>query len=252
MTLAVATTPQSPRRFFVWMAVALALFVLWGFGPSYFLRPFLYTRDISWVVHVHALVYIGWISLFLVQSMLVARERTDLHRRLGSFGVVWGALVVVVGISTVFATMQPQMRASWETVHGPVASFLWLAWSNAGNPIMFGILFASAIALRRRAQAHKRLMLLACLSLMNAPMARAFDDLGVPIVLGPFGFASPNSPLAKYGPMLIPQGFMNVILLPFFVALVVFDLVKTGRVHPATIAGGFVLFFFQFLAHVLQ
>ena len=45
---------------------------------------------------------------------------------------------------------------------------------------------------------------------------------------------------------------MNVILLPFFVALVVYDLVTTKRVHPATIAGGLVLFFFQFLAHALQ
>jgi hypothetical protein len=122
------------------MAVGLALAVLWGFGPTYFLRPFLHTRDISWVVHVHAFVYIGWISLFLVQATLVARDRTDLHRRLGAVGVVWGALVVVVGISTV----------------------------------------------------------------------------------------------------------------PFFVALVAYDLVTTKRVHPATIAGGSVLFFFQFLASVLQ
>jgi hypothetical protein len=95
-------------------------------------------------------------------------------------------------------------------------------------------------------------MLLACLTLMNAPLARALDDLGTPIVLGPFGFTSPNSPLTKYGPLFIPQGFMNLVLLPFFVALVVYDLVTTKRVHPATIAGGFVLFFFQFLAHALQ
>jgi hypothetical protein len=252
MTLAVSVASQSPRRFFVWMAVALALGVLWGFGPTYFLRPFLHTRDISWVVHVHALVYIGWISLFLVQATLVARNRTDLHRQLGVVGAVWGALVVVVGIWAVFATMRPQIRESWDAVHGVWASSLWLAWSNAGNPIMFGLLFAPAVALRRRVQAHKRLMLLACLTLMNAPMARAFDDLGAPIVLGPFGFTSPNSPLAKYGPLFIPQGFMNVILLPFFVALVAYDLATTKRVHPATIVGGLVLFFFQFLASVLQ
>jgi len=151
------------------------------------------TRDIAWVVHVHAIVYIGWISLFLVQSTLIAKSRTDLHRQLGVFGAFWGALVVIVGIWTVFATMRPQIREGWNAAHGPVESLLWLAWSNAGNPIMFGLLFAPAIALRRRAQAHKRLMLLACLALMNAPLARALDDLGSPIVLGPFGFASPNS-----------------------------------------------------------
>lgn len=168
---------------------------------------------------------------------------------MGVVGAVWGALVVVWAV---FATMRPQIRESWDAVHGVWPSFLWLAWSNAGNAIIFGLLFAPAVLLRKRPQAHKRLMLLACLTLTNAPMARALDDLGLPIVLGPFGFTTPNSPLAKYGPMFIPQGFMNVILLPFFVALVVFDLVKTGRVHPATIAGGLVLFFFQFLASALQ
>jgi hypothetical protein len=35
-------------------------------------------------------VYIGWISLFVVQATLVARNRTDLHRQLGAVGVVWG------------------------------------------------------------------------------------------------------------------------------------------------------------------
>jgi len=252
LTFAVDAGVERPRRFFLWIAVALALCVLWGFGPTYFLRPFLYTRDIAWVVHVHAVVYIGWISLFLVQSTLIAKSRTDLHRQLGVFGAFWGALVVIVGIWTVFATMRPQIREGWDAAHGPVASLLWLAWSNAGNPIMFGLLFAPAIALRRRAQAHKRLMLLACLALMNAPLARALDDLGSPIVLGPFGFASPNSLLQKYGSLFIPQGFMNLVLLPFFVALVVFDIKTTKRVHPATIVGGLVLFFFQPLAGVLQ
>jgi hypothetical protein len=252
VSLAVETAPRNTRTFFVWTALALAIFVLWGFGPTYFLRPFIHTRDIAWITHVHAIVYLGWIALFVVQATLVARDRTDLHRRLGVLGAVWGALVVVVGIWTVFATMRPQIREGWDAVHGPVASFLWLAWSNAGNPIMFGLLFAPAIALRRRPQAHKRLMLLACLTLMNAPMARALDDLGTPLVLGPFGFSSPNSPFVKYGPLFIPQGFMNLILLPFFVALVVFDLKGTKRVHPATIAGGLVLFFFQPLAGVLQ
>jgi len=251
VSIYVEHAPQSRRRFFVWMSVALAVAVLWGFGPTYFLRAFIHTRDLASFVHVHAVIYISWIALFVVQSALVARHRTDVHRRLGVAGVVLGIAVVVAGIVVTLVTLPPARRDAWEAVHGPIASFLWLARGNAGNPMMFGLLFASAIALRRRPQAHKRLMLLACLALMNAPLARAFDDLGWPIHLAPFGFEASNSPFLLATPFLVPRGFINLIVLPFFAALVGYDLVKTRRLHPATLCGGLVLFLFTPVAILL-
>ena len=252
MSIAVEYAPPRRHRFFLWMAVALVIGVLWGFGPTYFLRPFIHTRDISWIVHVHVLIYVGWIALFVVQATLVAKHRTDIHRRLGAVGVVWAVAVVTAGIVVVLAALPPPARAAWNAVHGPIASFLWLARTVAADPMTFGLLFAAAIALRRHSQAHKRLMLLACVAIMFAALARAFDDLGWPIVLGPFGFESPNSPFVLLGPLLSPYGFSNLIpLLPLFVALVAYDLVKTKRVHPATLCGGLLLFLFRPLAILL-
>jgi hypothetical protein len=241
--------PPRPR-FFYWMAVAFAVGVLWGFGPTYFLRPFIHTRDISWIVHIHALVYIGWIVLFIVQTTLVARHRTDLHRRLGAFGILWAVAVVTAGIVVVLAGLSPTKRDAWNAAHGMTASVLWLARNTtASDPMAFGLLFAAAIVLRRYVQAHKRLMLLAGLAIMFAALARAFDDLGWPIVLGPFGFESPNSPMLRLGTPLARYGFGNLVpLAPFFIALVAYDLVKLNRVHPATIAGGLVVFLLRPLA----
>jgi len=254
LSVAIESAPQRRQTFFLWVAVAFAIAVLWGFGPTYFLRPFLHTRDISWIVHVHALIYIGWIVLFVVQATLVARHKVDLHRRLGVLGVVWGIAVVVAGFAVTLTSLQtPGPRHdAWNAIHGPAASLLWLTRINTGDPMAFGLLFVGAIALRRHSQAHKRLMLLACLALMLAAVARALDDVGWPIYLGPFGFESPNSVFRFLNtPFLSAHGLNNLVLLPFFAALVAYDLFKTRRVHPATIAGGLVVFLLRPFAVLL-
>jgi hypothetical protein len=116
----------------------------------------------------------------------------------------------------------------------------------------FGLLFAGAIALRRHPDAHKRLMLLACLALMLAAVAGALDDIGWPIRLGPFGFEAPNGPYRWLStPFVSAHGLNNLMLLPFFAALVWYDLATLRRVHPATIVGGLVVFLLRPLAVLL-
>lgn len=246
MSIATGTVVDRRRGFFVYMALALAITVLWGFASTYFLRSFLTTRDLSVLVHAHGLVFSGWIALFVTQTVLVARHRTDIHQRLGFAGIMLAAAVVGLGVAADIASLRPAQRAAWEAVGGPMASFAWLASRNAGNPMIFGLLFAAAVFVRRRSEAHKRLMLLACLALMNAPVARILDELGWPIVLTPFGFVAPgnffNQALA---PLLAPFRLINLIVLPFFLGLVLYDFGKTKRLHRATLAGGLVLFLFQ-------
>jgi hypothetical protein len=89
MRTAISRPSDRGRLFFPWMAVALAAAVLWGFAPTYFLRAFITTRDLSLLLHVHGLVFTCWIALFIAQTTLVAKHRMDIHRQLGRLASFW-------------------------------------------------------------------------------------------------------------------------------------------------------------------
>jgi hypothetical protein len=245
MSVAMPRATNRCRTFFVWTAIALAVAVLWGFAPTLFLRAFITTRDLSGLLLLHGFVFTGWIALFIVQTTLIARHRSDIHRALGVVGVGVGVAVVAIGIAVGMAGWGPARRAAWEATDGPVASFAFLAMSNPGNPMLFGMFVAGAVWWRRQRETHKRLMLLACLAIMDAAMARLLDDVGWPIALTPRGFVGDNNVYQVLSPLISPAGFENLNVLPFFIALVLYDRVKIGRVHAATVYGGLILFLFQ-------
>lgn len=236
---------RGKSRFFLWTAIALAITVLWGFGPTYFFRAFITTRDLTPVIHVHGFVFTCWIALFMAQTALVSTRRTDIHRRLGIGGIAVAAAVVATGIA-VELVGTADLASRWNAVNGPLASSSYLIEASA-NHILFGLLVLAAIWWRKRSESHKRLMVIATITLMSAPVARILDEFGWPITVGPFGFGAPGFGLMGriMPPNLTAMGFLNLIVAPFFLALVVYDLTRTGRIHRATVFGGLALFLFH-------
>lgn len=86
--------------------------------------------------------------------------------------------------------------------------------------VVFGALVASAVFLRRRPQAHKRLMLLATLSLLGAAAARL-----------PLSYHLPGVPLL----------YAFVVIDVLILVGVLHDLATRHRVHPAYIWGGLLI-----------
>jgi hypothetical protein len=84
--------------------------------------------------------------------------------------------------------------------------------------VVFAILITAGLSLRNRPDTHKRLMTLATISLMSAPIARL-----------PIGVLQAG-----------PPAFFGLTDL-FIVAMLVYDLATTRRIHPATIWGGLVI-----------
>ena len=110
-----ATTPSSrrvspnrqDRLFYGSIAVALALTVFVGFGPTYLFPIFtgsaqatLTGGPVTPLVHVHAALFSAWVLLFIAQTTLVAKRKLAVHRRLGIAGGVLAVLMVVVGTLT--------------------------------------------------------------------------------------------------------------------------------------------------------
>ena len=156
---------RSRRRFYVGIALAIAITVFAGFAPTYYLRPWYQSTPLGGLRHLHGVVFTAWVLLFLVQSTLVSAGRVALHRRLGVAGAVLAALVVVVGTTTAVT----QASEGRSPLGVPPLSFLAVPFFDM---VLFAGLAATGLWYRRRADTHKRLMTLATISLMAAPIAR--------------------------------------------------------------------------------
>jgi hypothetical protein len=190
------------------MAVAIAATVFAGFARTYYLRLYYGTPPLALLLHLHGIVFTSWIALFVAQATLVAAGRTDVHRRLGVGGGVLAALLIVVGTTTAI------IRSRQGATPLPGISPLVFLAVPLFDMVVFTSLVGAGLYFRRRPDVHKRLLVLATISLMSAPIARL-----------PFAFL-------KAG----PPAFFAVTDL-FVVACLVYDLVTRGRVHRATAWG---------------
>jgi hypothetical protein len=205
-----ATARRNDRLFYTGMAVAFALTVFVGFARSYFLKAYFGTPALPPLRHFHGLIFTTWIVLLVAQTTLVAARRTDIHRRLGVAGVLLAAVMIVVGAIT---AIDAARRGAAPPGIDPLA-FLIVPF---GDMFVFGVLVGAAVWLRRKGEAHKRLMLVATMSLLTAAIARMPGVLA----LGPLAFF----------------GFTDL----FVLAGVAYDLYSRRRVHPAYIWGGLLL-----------
>jgi uncharacterized membrane protein YozB (DUF420 family) len=210
-TIARDSGASNRRRFFVAMACAIIVAVFAGFAPTFYLRgSFVQTRPMSVLLHVHGIVFSAWVTLFLVQSLLIARGSRRLHQRLG-----WvTAAVAAAMIALVFAANVEELRRVNGFPPPPLALSL-----SVFDITAFAILVGSAIYLRRRPDWHKRFMLCATIVLLGAPMFRTAIHL-----LG----RSDMDRISLVGTLLVDA---------FFVPCFVYDLVTRRRVHPAFIIG---------------
>ena len=199
------------RLFYTGMSAAFLLVVFAGFARSYYLKAYFGAPPaLSPLLHFHGLVFSAWIVLLLAQTSLVAARRTGTHRRLGVLGGALAALMVVVGTATAV------IRAKVVEVPPGSPSPLAFLTIPLGDMLVFGLLVGAGFYLRRRADAHKRLMLLATVAILPAAVARL-----------PFDFIQQVGPLAFFG-------LSDLFILP----LLVFDLATRGRPHRATVLGG--------------
>jgi hypothetical protein len=197
---------RNDRVFFTGMAIAAAVTVFAGFAPTYYLR----SHDLpplSPLVQLHGLVFTSWIFLFVAQTTLVAVGRTDIHRRLGIFGGILAVAIVGIGTMVAVGAMRRGVSA------GGMDPRVFLS-IPLGDILTFAILVSAGVSLRRRSEAHKRLMLLAIITLLTPAIARLV--------------------ILMHGQ---PPAFF-VLTDVFVAAAVAYDFWSRGRVHPALILGG--------------
>jgi hypothetical protein len=201
---------QNERRFFMGIAAIMVAVTFAGFAPTYFLAGAMGGPALSPLVHVHGAVFSAWMLLFLAQTGLIAAGKPAVHRKTGTAAAVLAAVMFLLGIVVALESA----RSGRHPVGRDPAMFLFYPFASIG---LFAIFTTLAIRWRRQADFHKRLMLLGTISIVVTPLARLGPRLGLPW------------PGPVCGMLL-----SDLLLL----ALVVFDLRKMGRLHPATLWGG--------------
>jgi len=194
------------------MAVAIALTVLVGFGPTYYFRSLTDLPPLPRLTHAHGLVFSAWILLFTTQVCLVGGGRRDLHRRLGVAGGVLAVLMVVVGLAVALAAARRDIAA------GEADRALGFLIIPLGDILAFVVLVTSALVLRARRETHRRLMLLATLAILLAAIGRI--------------------------PWLGGTGGIIAYFIALLAAAPVHDWLTHGRPHPVSLWGGIGVFAF--------
>lgn len=180
------------------------------------------------ILQLHVFVYFGWLVLLTLQVGLVARGRTDLHRRVGIAGALLAVLVVATGFGAEVYSQRFWARTDPENVR----FFTFPLYTV----IVFGICAAFAIASRSNPPAHKRLMFMATTAIMGGPYQRWWGDgLDALTGTGPF-----NTWVHFY---------FAINLLVGLAAL--YDVVTRGTVHRVFKIGSPLLFAAQIAATMI-
>ena len=167
--------------FFSAMAAVVLVVVLVGFARTYFLAGLFRAPLPNLLVHIHATAFTLWIVLLITQVSLITTRRVDLHRWLGQLGVALAVLMIVLGVLTASDRLARQSANpgadSIEEVHHLYAV-------SMADILMFGTFVYLGYRNRFRPVVHKRLMLFATLSLLDAGFDRwpVFDPYSLPLV----------------------------------------------------------------------
>ncbi len=154
---------RSRSVFYTGMVLALMFVVFAGFIPGYFTRMGA-GEPIPAFVHAHAIVFTVFLVVLLTQTLLIGAGRVDLHRRLGIAATVLVLPMLALGYETaIFGARRGHPFADGAPPGAPFADGLSFLVVSLGDLVLFAAFFGAALLLRRRPEAHKRLMILAAL-----------------------------------------------------------------------------------------
>lgn len=153
------------------IALLFAGIVTWGFWQSYFVPFVTGTVDRPWIVHLHAVVFVGWVLLLITQAGLATAGQARLHRRVGAAGMVYGVLVFAVGVLVSIGAPTLRVRAGEFAIEvsGMVALY------SLADLLLFGAFLALAFAYHSRPDVHKQWVIAATAALGGAAVGRVLD-----------------------------------------------------------------------------
>jgi hypothetical protein len=155
-----------PRRdaYILKMAAVMTAFILFAFA-QWSLRGFTSPSSAPVWVHVHGMSMLCWLALLVGQSLMIRSGNRAAHAAMGAVGL---ALILFIVATGLFAGYQAVVLHRVPPIF-EVPGFLALTWTET---LSFGLTVCAALALRKRSDWHKRLMLGATVVAMEPAFGR--------------------------------------------------------------------------------
>jgi hypothetical protein len=167
--------------YFTVMPGVILLLVLMGFTRTLYARPLFNPAPIPLYLYMHGIVMTSWFALTFVQALLISAGKIANHRRFGWVLACFALAVIIAALTASFGSISRRH----ENLNAPagvigngiqgmtVAQFhSGVVWGNNFNVLSFALFVGLAVIYRRRPQIHKRLMLLAAISVLEPALAR--------------------------------------------------------------------------------
>lgn len=204
-----AARRQDRSQIYLAAGVVATLIAFIGFWPTYFGPLLQGSVEATLLVHVHAVVQVAWLALFIAQIVLASTGHLRLHMRVGRWTMAYSIVVIVVGLMLAFDTAGRTV-ALGDAVRGQRQLFGLL------REILFIVPFiAAGWIYRDRPETHKRLMMVAAVMLLVPAVGRM---------------------RYLFGENLGLWQFMLVWPLPVYL-LMLHDFAKKRLVHPVYLIG---------------
>jgi hypothetical protein len=202
-TLASQGGTARDTRFFLIMALAMAGVIIAGFSFHLLMGRSSFAEPVT--VHLHGIMFMGWVGLYAAQAITIASGNVALHRRLGRLAYVFVPAMMIAGTAVMVHSAQTRGGPFFFAMNEFVIS-------NAMGLYCFGGLALWALRVRRHQGWHRRLMLVAMSILTGPGLGRIIP-----------------------APLLIPYAWPISIVLTWFFPLIGMwaDWRRDGRVHRA-------------------
>jgi hypothetical protein len=193
------------RIFYSGMAILLCVCVFIGFSPTYFQAGMIRAPLPSPILHIHGAVFTLWMLLFVVQAALISARRVQWHRSFGIVAFCLPPVMIVLGVMAAIDALHRGVRiGTLDTAASAAIPLIGIAG--------FAIVIYASWRARRRPDAHKRLVLIATVSLVGAAFGRfPWARIGLPPAAG-----------AVTG--------IGILLL----ILILYELISIRRIHRST------------------
>jgi hypothetical protein len=218
ITMGALSRPREARWFYVGMAATCVLIAFGGFVPTYWAKLAQGSFGGGPLLHWHGTLFFSWTVFFLVQTLFVATGRVVNHRNWGLLGI---SLATAMAISVVIAAIRSIKVAEAIGMGDEARRFAIVSLSGM---VLFVVFCTLAIVNVRKADSHKRYMLVAMVPLMQAAIARIFMTL-----FAPADAVGPPPVFVALPPGLLMDGLI--------VSGMVYDWRTRGKPHPIYVAG---------------
>jgi hypothetical protein len=209
----VATTHT---KFYLWMSIACLFVAVGGFTPTYFLPISKGTLNPNAGVHFHGFLFFLWPLFLVLQSWLAVNNRVQRHRSLGLLGI---SLATLMPVAAILASIN---RAKIFSSGGAPQSFIdTFIGSVAIDISIFAFLVVIALIQIRKPETHRRLMMVATISLLGAALNRIYPIVA-PVTAAAF---------LEHTRMELPILTADLLFIP----LLAYDWNTSRKIHPAYI-----------------